>query len=163
MGNPTAKGRVVKSSPTVSGASFNHGRKMIAFVAPHGTYDGNVIDHASHVGKPIRNGDPRLTIMRERAVTGDDRALHLGLVVAEANGINELTGVLIALRIECVDVADPSAHEQENHRLGFGGEMRPQHGILDFSSLGPDAAQGSPKKPPTSAMEKLASGQLPGR
>ena len=96
-------------------------------------------------------------------MTGDDRALHLGLIVPKTNGINELTGMSVALGVEGVDVADTPAHEEKNDRLGPGIEMRPQQGVLDFSALGPDAPQGSPEETAPCAMEKMTSRKMASR
>ena len=48
---------------------------------------------------------------------GDHRPLHLRDVVAEADGVDQLAGLLVVLGIEGVDVADAAAHEQEDDRL----------------------------------------------
>ena len=83
----------------------------------------------------------------------DDRALHLGLIVTKTNGINELTGMSVALRVEGVDVLRPPHMKRKMTDLALAGNAVPA-GRPDFSALGPDASQGSPEETTPCAMEK---------
>ena len=103
----------------MTGLRFNHGREVVALLAPEGADDGDIVDHAADMGEPVGDGDAGFAVVLEGAEAGNHRALHLGDVVAKANGIDELAGVLVALRVERVDVADATAHEEEDHRVGL--------------------------------------------
>ena len=104
----------------MSSGRLDYRRCMIAFVTPHGPYDCNVVDDASNMRKPIRNGSARLSVACESSMAGNDRALHLCEVVAEADRIDEFPCVLVTFRIKGIDMTDAPAHEQENDRLGLG-------------------------------------------
>ncbi len=68
--NPTAEGRMIECAAAMAGLGFDHGRKMIAFVAPHRAHDRDVVDHAADVGKPIGDRNARLAVVREGAQAG---------------------------------------------------------------------------------------------
>ena len=76
-------------------------------------------------------------------MTGDDRALHLGLIVPKTNGINELTGMSVALGVEGVDVADTPAHEEKMTDLALGLKCGPSRASL----ISPPSAQMPPRQP----------------
>ncbi len=130
---------------------------MVALMAPHGSYHRNLIHDASDMWKPIGYGSPGLSVARKSAKAGDDGTPHLGQVVAKSDGVDEFSGVLVAFRVKGVDMADASAHEKKNDRLGFRLKMGPQHGVLDFSSLRPDATQRHTEKTTSGTMEKMTS------
>ena len=96
----------------MSSGRFDYGRGMIALVTPHGSNDGNVVHHASNMRKPIRNRSTTLSVACETSMAGNDRALHLCEVVAEADCINHFASVLVSFRIKGIDVADTPTHEQ---------------------------------------------------
>ena len=90
--------------------------------------------------------------VRRLGITGRFISAH---VVAEADGIDQLAGVLVVLRIEGVDVADAAAHEQEDDRLGLGLEVRPQVSARESSVRLPTSRPGrAPKKPPPAWCRK---------
>ncbi len=110
---------MIELPSAMAGGGFDDGGKMIALVAPHRADDGDVVDHAADVRKPIGDRDAGFAVAREGAQAGNHRALHLGEVVAEADGIDELARALVVLGIEGVDVADAAAHEKEDDGLGL--------------------------------------------
>ena len=98
---------------------------------------------------------PDLPVPRERAQAGDHRPLHLGEVVAEADGIDQLAGPFVVLGIEGVDMADAAAHEQEDDRLGLGLEVRPEDERSGISRASAQIApRATPKNPPPAWWRK---------
>ena len=145
IGDPAAEGRMVERAAAMAGLGFDDGGKVIAFVAPHRADDGDVVDHAADVREPVGDRHAGLAVMLEGAQAGNDRTLHLRDVVAEADGVDQLAGVLVVLGVEGVDVADAAAHEKEDDRFGFfiAGQTR-----VELSILGPKRAQRRPEERP---------------
>src|SRR6185295_11152653 len=110
---------MIKLPSAMAGAGFDDSGKMIALVTPHGANNSDVVDHTADVRKPIGNGYAGFAVTRKGAQAGNDRALHFSEVVAEADGVDELSCVLVVLRIESVDVADAAAHEKEDDGPGL--------------------------------------------
>ena len=137
---------------------FNDGGKMIALVAPHRPYDGDVVDHASHVGKPIRNRNSRLAVLSKLAMAGNDRPLHFRKVIAKPDRINQFAGPFIVFGIKRIDVADAATHEQENDRLGLGLQLRLKNDILYLPRFRPNRSHCQPKK----AAPRLVEQPTPG-
>ena len=125
----------------MAGARFDDCREVVALVAPHRAHHGDLVDDSANVRKPVRHGSTGFAMSGEGAVAGDHRALHGGQVVSETHGIHQLAGMRIALRVEGVDVADSTGHEQEDDGSRLGSEVRPHDGIGDLAGLGPQAAE----------------------
>ena len=53
--DPASEGRMIELPAAMAGAGFDHGREMVAFVAPHRSDDGDLVDHAADVREPIGN------------------------------------------------------------------------------------------------------------
>ncbi len=140
----------------MSGRRFDHRREMVPLVTPHRTHDRDVIDHATDIRKPIGDRGAGLPITREGAVASNDRALHLCQVVAETDGVDEFTHVLVAFRIKGVEVTYTPTHEEEDDRLRFGFSMRMEQRVLDLSYLSKEATQRGAEEPATSLMQKAA-------
>ena len=66
--------------------------KWFALVAPHRPDDGDLIDHAADVREPVGHRNAGLAVTRERPQAGNDGPAHLGQVVAEADGVDQLAG-----------------------------------------------------------------------
>jgi hypothetical protein len=115
---------VIELPAAMAGARLDDGRKMVPFMAPHRSHDGDIVDHAAHVWEPIGNGNSGFAIASERPLTGDYRPFHLRLIIAETDRIDELAGPLVVLRIERVDMTYAATHEQEDHRLCLSLELR---------------------------------------
>ena len=145
------------------GAGFNHRGKMISFVTPHRAHYGNIINHAAHIGKPIRNGNARFAVAGEGAQARDDRPSHFRQVVTEANRVNELARVFVILGIEGINVADTPTHKKKDDRLRFRLKVRPENCILDFTCLGPKSAQGDTQKTAACPKQKVPTRNPPAR
>src|SRR6185295_4220367 len=89
-------------------------------------------------------------------MTGNHRTLHLGQVVAEPDCVDQFAGPFVSLWIECVDMADPAAHEQKNDGPDARGKMRKQPCLRHPAVFGPKRAEGGPDKTRTGLEEKLA-------
>ena len=72
----------------MAGLRFDDGWEMIAFIAPHGTDDRNVVYDAADVGKPVGDGGAGLAVILKGAQAGDDGALHGSDVVTETDGVD---------------------------------------------------------------------------
>ncbi len=155
--DPAAEGGIVEGATAVAGLGFDDGGKVIAFVAPHGADDCNVVDDAADVGEPVRDRDAGLTVILKGAQAGDDGALHLRNIVAEADGINELARVLVAFRIEGVNVADAAAHEEEDDCVGLfaSGKMG-----VEFAVLCPESTDGAAEQCADGLLEDVAAGDF---
>ena len=77
------------------------------------------MSEGAHVRKPIRDGNVQFPVLLVSAQDGNDGALHGGVIVAEADGIHNLAGVLIVFGAESVDVAHATTHEEEDDGFGF--------------------------------------------
>ena len=153
VGNPAPERRMIKLASAMAGAGFDDGGKVIALVAPHGADDGDVVDHAADVGEPVGNRNAGLAMALEGAQAGNHRALHLGEVVAEADGVDELSRVPVVLGVEGVDVADASAHEEKDDGLGL---RLTEEGLGNFLRLSEDAAQSQPEKSTADLVDETA-------
>src|SRR5580765_391282 len=143
VGNPASESRVIKLPAAMAGAGLYDRGKMIALVAPQGTNDSDIVDAAADMRKPIGDGDAGFAVAREGAQAADHRALHFGEVVAEADGVDEFSGVFVVLGIEGIDVADAAAHEKEDNGPGL---RLLQEGGGNFLRLGKEAAERQSKK-----------------
>src|SRR5438128_11112290 len=91
-------------------------------------------------------------------MTGNHRTLHLGQVVAEPDRVDQPAGPFVTLRIEGVDMAYPTAHEEKNDGPDARSEMRKQPALRHPAVFGPKRAQGGPDKTGARLEEKLAPG-----
>ncbi len=85
-------------------------------------------------GNQSETGIPDLPYAFERSQTRNDGPLHLRVVIAESNRIHDFAGVFIVLRIEGVDVAHATAHEQIDDRFRVGLSRQTRSGILPSSA-----------------------------
>ncbi len=79
--------------------------------------------------------------------------LHLRDVVAEADGVDQFAGVLVALRIESIDVADAAAHEKKDDRIGLF--ITGQTGV-ELAVFGPKRADGPAQKGADGLLKQVA-------
>src|SRR5262245_40461949 len=126
----------------MAGGHFDDGGKMVRLVAPHGANDGDFIDDAANMRKPIGHRNARFAVVGERPLARDDRALHLRQIVPEADGIDQSARPLIVLGIKSVDMADTTAHEQKDDRLDAWSKLRNEWRLLEFAFLRPKRTHG---------------------
>src|SRR5260370_19363487 len=103
---------MIELASAVPRGSLDDRWKVIALVAPHRAHHGELINHFADVREPVGNRNTGLPILFERTQCGDYRPLHWSYVVSEADGIDQFTGVLVVLRIERIDMADATAHDE---------------------------------------------------
>src|SRR6185369_6994570 len=111
VGNPTAEARMIEYAATVTGARLDNGRKVVPFMAPHRTYDGDVVDDAADVRKPIGHRNAGLAIARERPQARQHRPPNRRHVIAETDGVDERAGPFLVFGIKGIDMTDAAAHE----------------------------------------------------
>ena len=80
--NPAPERRVIELPAAVAGGGLDHGRKVIALVAPHRAHDGDLVDHVADVREPVGDRNAGLPVLREGAQDGDHRPLHLGATLS---------------------------------------------------------------------------------
>ena len=133
IGDPTAQTGVFELPQRLAGGSFQHCRKVVRLMAVHGAHHGDVVDHFTDVREPVRDRNARFSVVLVRAQNRNHGPLHGRVVVAEADGIHDLAGVLVVLGIERIDVAHAAAHEEEDD--GLGVRRARQAGVLHQLAL----------------------------
>src|SRR5262249_33705142 len=155
-GDPAPEAWMIERAAPMSRTRLDDGREMVSLVAPYRPDHGQLIDHAANVRKPVGDRDARLPIPRECAQTGNHGPSHLGLVIAEPDDIDQLPRPLVVLRVEGVDMADATAHEQRDDRRRSGPEVRTKRGVADLAGLCPESAHGDAKEAAAALMQEAA-------
>src|SRR5438128_69199 len=79
--HPCAQRRMVELASAMPGCGLDDGGEVVAFVAPHRAHDGELVDHAADVRKPVGDRDARFAVLLEGAQDGDHGPLHLRDVI----------------------------------------------------------------------------------
>ncbi len=124
---------MVERAAAMPRGRFNDCRKVIAFVIPHGTHHGNLVDDAPDIRQDVRHWNARLSTRFKRPDAGNDGPLDFGHVVSECGAVHHFPGMLVVLRVERIQLADAAAHEKVDDGFGLGLEMRADPAILQLA------------------------------
>src|SRR2546423_1856207 len=92
----------------------------------------------------------------EGAQARNNRAFHRGQIVAKPDRVDEFSSPLVILGIECVDMANPAAHKEENNRLGLRDVVWANANGLDLPRLGQNPAERQPQEPAANLVDKIS-------
>ena len=154
--DPASQAGMIERAAAMPGGRFNHGRKMIALVIPHGTHHGNLVDHAADVRQDVGHRNSRLSARFKRADTRNDGPLDLGDVVSECGAVHHFPGMLVVLRVERIQLADAAAHEEIDDGFGLGFEMRADPAILQLAVFRQESAERGTEESAGSTRHKSA-------
>ena len=105
---------------------LQHRRAVDRRVGGHRVQEGDVIDARGQVREQVADPLAALAVLLELPLRPDDPALVLLAAAAEGLHLHGLAVQAVQLRlvVERIDVAGPAVHEQEDHALRLGGEVR---------------------------------------
>ena len=136
---------MIELPPPMRAGHFYDRREMVRLVRPHGAHDCDVVDNTAHVWEPIGHRNSRLAIFRKSPAARDHRPLPLSQVIPESNGVNHFARKLVVFGIEGVDMADPTAHIEQDYRLRLG-RKRSCDALRHFAVLRPKRTNGGSKQ-----------------
>ena len=114
-------------------------------IGRHRVDEGDVVHVGRDVWKEIAHPLTALAVLLELPLGADDPALALLATAALGLHVDRLTVEAVELRlvVERVDLARPAIHEEEDHALGFGREVR----RLGRERIGERRARGTSRLP----------------